>query len=89
MSEKEVLDRTRVAMGRDATASIVPSKSRVLVVGEVVARCREHMAHFKTPRRIEFVEGLSRTAVGKPKKFDLRSSRASRPKARARSRPGR
>lgn len=69
-------------------ASIVPRESRALMMDEVIGRCREHMAHFKTPRRSECVEGLPCTAVGKLKKFDLRSSWASRPKARERNRAG-
>lgn len=60
-------------------ASIVPRESRALLMDEVVGRCREQLAHFKTPRRSEFAEGLPCTAVGKLKKFDLRSSWVSRP----------
>ena len=39
---------------------------------EIAAHCRENMAHFKTPGRIEFVDALPRTATGKLKKFELR-----------------
>ena len=33
---------------------------------------REHLAHFKCPTSVEFVEGLPRTATGKLQKFRLR-----------------
>jgi fatty-acyl-CoA synthase len=39
---------------------------------EVIAFCREHLAHFKCPTSVEFVEGLPRTATGKLQKFVLR-----------------
>ncbi|MEE3328185.1 MAG: acyl-CoA synthetase, partial [Myxococcota bacterium] len=34
--------------------------------------CRERLAHFKCPTRIEFVPELPRTATGKLQKFKLR-----------------
>ena len=39
---------------------------------EIIAFCREHLAHFKAPRRVEFAAALPRTATGKLKKFELR-----------------
>ncbi|MEY8039828.1 FadD3 family acyl-CoA ligase [Saccharopolyspora cebuensis] len=32
---------------------------------EVIAHCREHLANFKVPRQVEFVEALPRNAAGK------------------------
>lgn len=39
--------------------------------GEIIAFCREHLAHFKCPTRVEFVE-LPKTVTGKIQKFELR-----------------
>lgn len=39
---------------------------------EILAFCRGHLAGFKSPRRIEFVTELPRTATGKLQKFKLR-----------------
>ncbi|HEY8172170.1 MAG TPA: acyl-CoA synthetase, partial [Dehalococcoidia bacterium] len=39
---------------------------------EVIAFSREHLAHFKCPTSVEFVESLPRTATGKLQKFVLR-----------------
>jgi fatty-acyl-CoA synthase len=39
---------------------------------EVIAFCREHLAHFKCPTSVDFVETLPRTATGKLQKFVLR-----------------
>ena len=60
--------------GETPLALIVPREGFAPTVEEIVAHCREHMAHFKAPRRIEFVEALPRTATGKLKKFELRET---------------
>jgi fatty-acyl-CoA synthase len=39
---------------------------------ELIAFCRDHMAHFKAPKSIEFVTELPKTATGKVQKFALR-----------------
>jgi fatty-acyl-CoA synthase len=39
---------------------------------ELIAFCRDNMAHFKCPTSVEFIEELPRTATGKLQKFKLR-----------------
>lgn len=39
---------------------------------DIIAYTRENMAHFKTPKSIDFVEALPKTATGKLQKFRLR-----------------
>jgi fatty-acyl-CoA synthase len=39
---------------------------------EIVAFCRQHLAHFKAPRHIVFLEALPKTGTGKIQKFRLR-----------------
>jgi fatty-acyl-CoA synthase len=43
-------------------------------VGEddLIAFCRDRLAHFKCPTSIELIEELPRTATGKLQKFKLR-----------------
>jgi len=41
---------------------------------ELIAFTREHLAHFKCPTSVEFIEDLPRTATGKLQKFRLRES---------------
>jgi fatty-acyl-CoA synthase len=41
---------------------------------ELIEFCRAHLAHFKCPRRIQFIEALPRTATGKIQKNLLRDS---------------
>ena len=38
---------------------------------ELIAWCREHLAHYKCPRHVVFVE-LPKTSTGKIQKFKLR-----------------
>jgi acyl-CoA synthetase (AMP-forming)/AMP-acid ligase II len=40
---------------------------------ELVARCRDHLAGFKVPRRVEIVDALPRNATGKVLKHELRA----------------
>ncbi|MDT4911323.1 MAG: HIP---CoA ligase, partial [Pseudonocardiales bacterium] len=40
--------------------------------GEVIAFCRERLANFKVPRRVEFVDVLPRNPSGKVLKTVLR-----------------
>ena len=39
---------------------------------ELVAWCREGLAHFKAPRQVIFVEDLPKTATGKLQRFKVR-----------------
>jgi long-chain acyl-CoA synthetase len=39
---------------------------------ELIAWCRERLAHYKCPTSVEFPEALARTATGKLQKFKLR-----------------
>jgi fatty-acyl-CoA synthase len=39
---------------------------------DLIKFCRDHMAHFKAPKTMEFVEALPKTATGKVQKFALR-----------------
>ena len=58
--------------GETPIAIIVPREGSSPTSEEVIAHCRDNMAHFKAPSRIEFVQTLPRTATGKLKKFELR-----------------
>ena len=39
---------------------------------EIIAFCRENLAHFKCPTLVSFLDELPRTATGKLQKFKLR-----------------
>jgi len=43
---------------------------------DLIGYAREHLAHFKAPRKVEFVTELPKTATGKIQKYVLRSGRS-------------
>ncbi len=55
--------------------ALVVLRSGASVEGDsLIAFCRDRLAHFKCPRRVELVESLPRTATGKLQKFKLRDA---------------
>ncbi len=59
--------------GELVTGLVVTDGSDV-TAADLIAHCRENLAGYKCPKRIEFVESLPRTATGKLQKFKLRES---------------
>ena len=60
--------------GETPKALIVLRDGHTVEAEELIAFCREHLAHFKCPSSVDFVEALPRTATGKLQKFKLRES---------------
>jgi len=58
--------------GETPLALIVPREGQAPTAQELIDFCREHLAHFKCPSRIELIDSLPRTATGKLQKFVLR-----------------
>jgi benzoate-CoA ligase family protein len=69
-----------VVGGRDAAglevtvAFLVPRAGHEIDAAGIEAHCRERMAAFKRPRRIEVVDALPKTATGKVRRFALRET---------------
>ena len=59
-------------MGEVGMAFVVPAPGASPSAESVGAWCREHMANYKVPRRIEIVDALPLNAAGKVMKFILR-----------------
>src|SRR5262245_28474688 len=59
-------------MGEVGMAFVVPRPGTQPKPEALIAWCREHMANYKVPRRIEIVAGLPMNAAGKVQKFVLR-----------------
>ena len=60
--------------GETPLAVVVLREGAAATAEEIIAHCRDRMAHFKAPTRVEFVAALPRTATGKLKKFELRET---------------
>ena len=62
--------------GETPHAFIVLAPEATMTADELVAYARAHMANFKTPRKVHFVDELPKTATGKFQKYVLRQGRA-------------
>ncbi|PSP96826.1 long-chain fatty acid--CoA ligase [Halobacteriales archaeon QS_5_70_17] len=58
--------------GEMVTALVVPTPEADLTAEDVQDFSREHLASYKIPRRVEFVDDLPETATGKVQKYQLR-----------------
>jgi benzoate-CoA ligase family protein len=64
---------SRDASGLEQTvAFVVPRHGVTIELASIDAHCRQRMAAFKRPRRVEVVAELPKTATGKIKRFALR-----------------
>ena len=61
--------------GETPHAFVVLAPDATVTESELIEHARDHMAHFKVPRRVEFVTDLPKTATGKIQKYVLRSGR--------------
>ena len=62
--------------GETPHAFVVLAPDATLTEAELISYAREQMANFKTPRKVEFVTELPKTATGKIQKYVLRSGQA-------------
>ncbi len=58
--------------GETPKALVVLRPGEQATEDDIMAFCRENMAHFKCPTSVEFLQELPRTATGKLQKFKLR-----------------
>jgi fatty-acyl-CoA synthase len=59
--------------GETIVAVIVPAPDAAIDGDQIITYCRERIAHFKCPRRVEVVDELPRNATGKLLKRELRA----------------
>ncbi len=64
-------------LGEVGLACVVVRSDSTLEADALILWCRERMANFKVPRRVELMEALPRNATGKVMKFVLRDRFAS------------
>ena len=67
-----VVGTTHPQWGETPVAFVVTDEGVTLTQQEVIAFARQHLAGFKTPTRVEFVDALPTTATGKIHKVTLR-----------------
>jgi len=59
--------------GETVIALVVCAPGASATEDEIIAHCRERLAHYKCPTSVEFRDVLARTATGKLQKFKLRA----------------
>ena len=73
VAEVAVIGVPDAKWGETVKALVVATPDAAVTDDELLAHCREHLAHFKCPTSIEFRTELARTATGKLQKFKLRA----------------
>ncbi|MEI7479092.1 MAG: AMP-binding protein [Actinomycetes bacterium] len=73
VAEVAVIGTPDEKWGELVTALVVLRPGASTTKDDLIAHCREHLAHFKAPKRIEFKDHLARTATGKLQKYKLRA----------------
>lgn len=66
--------------GETIKAFIVVKEGETLTAEEVTSYCKEHLAAYKVPKQVEFLEELPRTAVGKVLRRELKDREAGKGK---------
>jgi long-chain acyl-CoA synthetase len=59
--------------GELAKAYIVPKTSATPKVADIITYCREHLAAYKVPRQVQFVDDLPKTSTGKVMRRELKT----------------
>ena len=76
---EQLIDRQSLNLigkwGETPHAFVVLARDADVSESELIGYAREHMAHFKAPRKVEFVSELPKTATGKIQKYVLRQGR--------------
>jgi acyl-CoA synthetase (AMP-forming)/AMP-acid ligase II len=60
--------------GETIKALVVVREGHEVTEAELIAHCRDRLAHFKAPTSVEWRDALDRTATGKLQKYKLRQS---------------
>jgi acyl-CoA synthetase (AMP-forming)/AMP-acid ligase II len=76
VADVAVLGRPDPTWGEAVHAVIIPAAGQTVPAGEIIAWCRDRLAHFKCPKSVEFTDSLPRTTTGKVLKRELRAQLA-------------
>ena len=78
VADVAVIGRPDPAWGEAVHAVIIPAAGQAVPAAEIIAWCRDQLAHFKCPKSVEFADSLPRTTTGKVLKRELRAQLAPR-----------
>ncbi len=72
VAEVAVIGVPDAKWGETIKALVVVREGTTVTEAELIAHCRDRMAHFKAPTSVELRDALDRTATGKLQKYKLR-----------------
>ena len=73
VAEVAVIGVPHEKWGETVKALVVLAPGATATPGELIAHCRDRIAHYKCPTSVEMRDELARTATGKLQKFKLRA----------------
>ncbi len=73
IAQVAVVGGTDDVYGERVVAFVVVADGLELTSDDVIAHCRAHLASYKKPSQVVFVDDLPKTITGKIKKQDLRA----------------
>ena len=73
VAEVAVIGVPHEKWGETVIALVVLAPDATATERELIDHCRDRLAHYKCPTRVEFRDVLARTATGKLQKFKLRA----------------
>lgn len=72
VQEVHVIGLPHQKWGEAVTAVVVPRPGVEISEGDIIEHCKKHLAYYKVPKAVIFVEELPRSATGKALKYILR-----------------
>ncbi len=72
VADVQVIGVPDLRFGEEVMAWIMPKRGEIVTEEEIREFCREHIAHYKIPRYVKFVDEYPMTVTGKIQKFRLR-----------------
>jgi acyl-CoA synthetase (AMP-forming)/AMP-acid ligase II len=74
VSQVAIIGISDQRMGEVGCAFVIPRPGVTIDTDELIAWCREQMANYKVPRRVEIVDAFPLNATGKVLKYELRQT---------------
>lgn len=78
IAEVSVVGLPRPGGGEDVVAAVVPSPGTTVDADALLAFARQHLAAYKVPRRVEVLEVLPRSLIGKVLRREIRDTLVAR-----------
>jgi long-chain acyl-CoA synthetase len=72
VAEAAVVGKSDELMGEEVLAYVVLKHDEKATEQELIEFCREHLAKYKCPKRVQFLDAMPKTPIGKIQKKELR-----------------